>query len=96
VIVDIKQNEKDRIFGGKKIVEHICGITKEIAKSAGLAYCIALNNYRQDGLLGKIGRLNEPQRKGLCSAIIVGTTEIAYHILETFFDFDEKPSNREK
>ena len=84
---NLKQYEINAVCGGKALGEHICSIAKEVTKAGGLAYCIAIPPERED-ILGRIGRLNDPQRRAMCSAIAVGIAEIMYHVSETVFGFD--------
>ena len=93
-MIDLKRNEKDMVFGGKGLLEHTCSITKEVVKNAGLAYCIALPD--DADMFRRIGQLNEAKKRGLCSAVIVGATEMSYHLAEWVFGFDTQKSEKKE
>jgi len=93
MVTDLKQNETRLVCGGKKLIEHVCGTLKEVIKGSGLAYCIALP--ADDNMFGRIGRMNEPRKRALCSAIVIGTAEVMYHLTESVFGFGV-PTNTTK
>lgn len=94
MIVVLKINEFSIVSGGKNLMQHLCSTTKEVSKTSGLAFCLTLGQNDVDGLFGRIGHWGDVKKRTVCTALIVGSTEIMYHVAEYVFGFDKQDSTR--